>query len=196
MSRRGSEVESLVLAGSARRGRTRAEDVTARAALLASPKDRREHDLAVTSVRDELTSLTDELVLDEAPGVLELHNVQHLATTLRGRLREPLSALEVAGRLHPTAAVCGAPADKALATIRELEDIDRRRYGGPIGWLDARGDGEWALALRCAEIDGSTARAFAGNGIMGDSDPEAELAETELKFKALLAALGAKEPGE
>ena len=192
--RLGSDVESLVLAGSASRGRTPSEDDHARAALLTSQKDRREHDLAVASVRDSLTSLTNELSLDEIPGVVRLRNVQHLATKARGRLSEPVSALEVVGRLHPTAAVCGAPTDKALATIRELEDIDRRRYCGPIGWTDARGDGEWAVALRCAEINGRTARAFAGNGIMGDSDPEAELAETELKFSALLAALGTKEP--
>jgi menaquinone-specific isochorismate synthase len=86
--------------------------------------------------------------------------------------------------------VCGVPTDKALALIRELEGIDRGRYSGPIGWTDARGDGEWAIALRCAELDGRRARLFAGNGIVSDSDPHAELAETELKLKPMLSALG------
>jgi menaquinone-specific isochorismate synthase len=119
---------------------------------------------------------------------LRLANVQHLATRVTGRLRAPVHALELAGRLHPTAAVGGMPQQDALAMIAELETIDRGRYAGPVGWVDADGDGELAIALRCAELDGARARLFAGAGIVADSLPESELEETRLKLRAMQSA--------
>jgi menaquinone-specific isochorismate synthase len=127
--------------------------------------------------------------------------VQHLATNVTGRLAatqaagtsgvlgERASALALAAALHPTAAVCGTPSGTAMELIRELEGMDRGRYAGPVGWVDADGNGEWGIALRCAELDGRRARLFAGCGIVADSDPEAELAEAQNKFRAMQDAL-------
>ncbi len=187
--RTGTDVESLVLAGSAPRGRDAADDARRGAALLASHKDRREHDLAVASVRDVLAPRCGQLATDPQPHLLRLANVAHLATAVRGRLSGTPTALELAAALHPTAAVCGTPTAVALERIRVLERMDRGRYAGPVGWVDARGDGEWGIALRCAEVDGTRARLFAGAGIVGASLPEAELEETRLKLRAMQSAL-------
>lgn len=186
----GSRVESLVLAGTARRGRDSNEDEELGRALFASSKERSEHSLAVDTVRDVLSLVCADLKLEEDPSLLRLANVQHLATHVLGELADRLTALELAGQLHPTAAVCGVPASDAMALIRSLEGFDRGRYAGPIGWVDASGDGEFAIALRCAEISGDVARLFAGNGIVADSDPEAELAETNMKLDAMRRAMG------
>ena len=116
--------------------------------------------------------------------------VWHLATDIEGRLRDPLDALSLAALLHPTPAVCGTPREAARAAIKELEQIERALYAGIVGWMDAAGDGEWAVVLRCAEMQGRIALLFAGAGIVADSDPEAELAETDAKFRSMLEALG------
>ena len=200
--REGTEVSSLVLAGTTPRGRSRAEDQALGAALLASAKDVEEHRYAVADVRATLTPLCDQIDIDARPSLLRLANVQHLATGVTGRLAGPLappasgaapgeyaSAFALAAALHPTAAVCGTPAGAAMELIRELEGMDRGRYAGPVGWVDAQGNGEWCIALRCAELDGSRARLFAGCGIVGHSDPAAELAETQVKFRAMQDAL-------
>lgn len=187
--RTGDAVESMVLAGTARRAADPAEDATIGAALLASPKDRDEHDHAVASVRDVLAPRVHDLVVD-GPALLRLDNVQHLATAVRGVLRTPAAALALADALHPTAAVCGTPTEAALAAIRTLEGLDRGRYAGPVGWVDARGDGELGIALRCAQVDGTRARLYAGAGVVAASLPEAELEETRMKFRAFQAALG------
>jgi isochorismate synthase len=122
--------------------------------------------------------------------LLATANVWHLSTRFRGRLQDPsLSALDLVAALHPTPAVCGAPREVALETIRALEPEPRGNYAGAVGWMDADGDGVWAIALRCAELRGATARLFAGAGIVADSDPAAELEETERKFRAFLDAL-------
>jgi isochorismate synthase len=116
--------------------------------------------------------------------------VWHLATPFRGELHEgSTSVLDLVAALHPTPAVCGTPRESAREALADLEPIDRGAYAGPVGWVDADGDGEWAIALRCAEITGKTARLFAGAGIVADSVPEAEVDETERKFRALLDAL-------
>ncbi len=187
--RTGQRVQSLVLAGSAPRGLDAAGDAALGAGLLASVKDRQEHALAVESVRGPLEPLCDRLAVDPAPWLLRLANVQHLATRVRGSLVVAASAFELAAALHPTAAVCGTPTEAALATIRELEGMDRGRYSGPVGWVDAAGNGEWGIALRCAELRGNQARLFAGGGIVADSDPAAELAETRVKLQAVQSAL-------
>jgi menaquinone-specific isochorismate synthase len=189
--RAGNVVESLVLAGSAARGPDDAGDRALGKALRGSDKERAEHELAVASVRDVLDRLCHDLQADAEPFLLRLDNVQHLATRLRGTLPKPApTALELAGALHPTAAVCGTPTAVALDLVRELEGMDRGRYTGPVGWVDARGDGEFAIALRCAEISGARARLFAGAGIVAGSLPEAELEETRLKLRAMQSALG------
>ena len=196
----GADVRSLVLAGTTPRGASAAEDSALGAALLASAKDVEEHRYAVADVRRALAPLCDRLDIDEQPWLLRLANLQHLATGVTGRLAGPqraapaglsehASALALAAALHPTAAVCGTPAGTAMELIRELEGMDRGRYAGPVGWVDARGNGEWGIALRCAELDGPRARLFAGCGIVADSDPVAELAETQVKFRPMQDAL-------
>jgi menaquinone-specific isochorismate synthase len=185
----GRTVESLVLAGTAPRGTDPEDDEERGRALQASAKDRAEHVPAVASVREALAPRSRSLDVDAEPWLLRLANVQHLATGIRGELADPSgSALELAGALHPTAAVGGRPTAAALALIRKLEGMDRGRYAGPVGWVDARGDGEWGIALRCAELSGARARLFAGSGIVADSLPEAELEETRLKLRAMQSA--------
>jgi len=192
--RQGTEISSLVLAGTAPRGRDEAEDARLGTALLASGKDTEEHSYAVAGVRASLAPLCDPLLVDGRPSLLRLANVQHLATNVAGRLAGGLdgpdpSVLALAAALHPTGAVCGTPAETAAEVIRELEGMDRGRYSGPVGWMDARGNGEMAIALRCAEVDGSRARLFAGCGIVAGSDPAAELAEAQAKFRPMRFAI-------
>jgi menaquinone-specific isochorismate synthase len=195
LRRRGRELSSRVLAGTAPRG-AGAEDERLAAALLGSAKDRGEHALAVDSLAATLRPWCASLDVPTEPELLTLANVRHLATDIRGVQRRTgrrgaAGLLELVGAVHPTAAVGGTPTGAAVALIAEVEGMDRGRYAGPVGWLDARGDGEFGLALRCAEVspDGSTARLFAGCGIVADSDPAAELAETQAKFAAVQAAL-------
>jgi len=192
--RSGDQVRSLVLAGTVPRGGTAAQDDALGAALLVSAKNVEEHGYAVADVRAALGPLCDVLVAEPRPSLLRLANVQHLATRVRGRLSAAPAAgvptaLALAAALHPTAAVCGTPASAAMDLIRELEGMDRGRYAGPVGWVDAQGNGEWGIALRCAELDGRRARLFAGCGIVAGSDPAAELAEAQTKFRPVLQAL-------
>lgn len=187
--RAGRHAESLVLAGTARRGTTADEDAALERELLSSPKIAHEHAVAAESVRAVLEPLASEVVLDP-PAPVRLANVTHVGTHVDAWLPSPPpGALELAVALHPTAAVGGTPRDAALAAIRELEAAPRDRYAGPVGWVDGRGDGEFAIALRCAAVAGSTARLWAGAGIVAESDPAAEVAETTAKFDAVLGAL-------
>jgi menaquinone-specific isochorismate synthase len=190
LGRRGDEVVSRALAGTVGRSDDEVEDATLGAQLLASDKDRWEHQLAAESVEEVLAPHCVSLEHEREPRLLRLDNVQHLATTYRGRLTSGASSLALAGALHPTAAVGGTPRDGAIAMIRELEGMDRGRYAAPVGWTDAAGDGEWGIALRCAELAGARARLFAGVGVVAGSLPEAELEETRLKLLAMQAALG------
>jgi menaquinone-specific isochorismate synthase len=194
--REEAEISALVLAGTTPRGTDPAEDRALGAALLSSAKNTEEHAYAATGVREALAPLCEQLNVDPAPFLLRLANVQHLATAVTGRLASSAdrtssapSALAIAAALHPTAAVCGTPADAAMELIRDLEGMDRGRYAGPVGWVDARGNGEWGIAMRCAEVDGSRARLFAGCGIVAGSDPAAELAEAQAKFRPMQDAL-------
>lgn len=198
--RQGTQISSLVLAGTTPRGASAEQDGALGSALLGSAKNVEEHGYAVADVRATLAPLCDQLDVSDRPWLLRLANLQHLATTVTGRLAalpaetgsglgRHASALALAAALHPTAAVCGAPADLAMELIRELEGMDRRRYAGPVGWVDADGNGEWGIALRCAELDGPRARLFAGCGIVADSDPSAELAEAQVKFRPMQDAL-------
>jgi menaquinone-specific isochorismate synthase len=187
--RSGDQVVSRVLAGTAARGADAAEDQSLRTGLLRSAKDLEEHRYAVESVTSLLAPHCTDLSVPATPYVLELPNVCHLASDVTGRLRDGADALELAGALHPTAAVGGTPTDVATRLRRDLEPMDRGRYAGPVGWVDARGDGEWGIALRCAQLDGQSARLFAGCGIVADSDPDAEVLEAQTKFVPMRDAL-------
>jgi menaquinone-specific isochorismate synthase len=184
----GDTVLSRVLAGTLpRHGDVPAAELAA--TLSASAKDRSEHAYAVDSAVDSLRLHCADLVATEEPYVLGLANVLHLASDISGRLVDGASALALAAALHPTAAVGGTPTDEAVRLIAELEPMDRGRYAGPVGWVDARGDGEWGIALRCAEVAGPTVRMFAGCGIVADSDPDAEVVEAQAKFLPVRDAL-------
>src|ERR1700722_16016027 len=187
--REGRDASSLVLAGTMARGGSKADDEALSAALLASAKNAEEHQYSVDSVRDLLTPLCTTLSVDPAPFLLQMADYHHLAPRVTGELAGDASALALAAAMHPTAAICGTPTQTALALIRELEGMDRGRYSGPVGWVDSRGNGEWGIALRCGEIEGSRARLFAGCGIVAGSQPESELAETETKFRPMRRAL-------
>lgn len=190
-------VTARVLAGTAARGADPEEDAEASAALAASAKDIAEHAFAVQSVLASLRPHTRALSADTSPFTLELPNLFHLATDVEGELSDGASSLDLVGALHPTAAVAGTPTDVAVAAIARIEPFDRGRYAGPVGWIDASGDGEWAIALRCAQFsdapdEASGARrvtAYAGAGIVAGSDPESELLETRVKFRPLVDAL-------
>jgi menaquinone-specific isochorismate synthase len=190
--RRGDEVASCPMAGTVRRGSTPEEDDALTAELRRSVKEAEEHRLLVEAVVEALAPVCAGPPLAGEPDVVRFPTVSHLATRVTGVLRRPApSALALAGLLHPTPAVGGLPRAEALATIAALEGFDRGLYAGPVGWVDAAGDGEWAVALRGAQLDGARARLVAGAGIVAGSDPDAEWAETEAKLRPMLAALGA-----
>ncbi|NMH92976.1 chorismate-binding protein [Pseudonocardia bannensis] len=194
LRRAGDQVSSRVLAGTIWPGERAEADLGG--TLLGSAKDRREHDLAVDSLAEALSPLCASLDVPEVPAILSLHNVSHLASDVHGRLdpKAPASLLQLAEAVHPTAAVGGTPRKAALELIDELERMDRGRYAGPVGWVDADGDGELGIALRCAQLEGRTARLFAGCGIVADSRPDTEVREAAAKLVAVREALEAAEP--
>ncbi len=178
-------VTSRVLAGTIRRTGDDEHDLALAASLARSSKDLEEHEYAVRSVADALAPHCMSMNVPESPFVLHLSNVMHLATDVTGVLASDVTSLCLAEALHPSAAVCGTPQPTAARLIAELEQMDRGRYAGPVGWVDASGDGEWGIALRCGAIDETTPdrmRLFAGCGIVAGSDPEAELAESDAKL--------------
>ena len=189
VERHGEEVRSQPLAGSAPRGEGEDEDRVLGDDLMASQKDRQEHVLVVDDIVTRLNPLTRQLTAPPSPTLLKLANVQHLASEVVGQLSPGRSVVELAGVLHPTPAVAGLPLGEALAFIGKAESVDRGWYSGGIGWTDGRGDGQIAVALRCALIRGDTAHLFAGAGIVAASNPERELEETRLKFRPLLNLL-------
>uniref|UniRef100_UPI0015F1001F isochorismate synthase n=1 Tax=Pseudonocardia pini TaxID=2758030 RepID=UPI0015F1001F len=164
------------------------------AALLASDKDRREHALVAGQVADVLGRFCADLEVPAGPEVIGTPTMWHLSSRITGRLVDPgVSSLELAEALHPTPAVCGVPEDPARAAIADLEADDRGYFTGLVGWTDPRGDGEWVITIRSAEVSGETVRLFAGAGIVEGSEPAAELAETGAKFRTMLRALGVDE---
>ncbi len=189
LRRRGTEVLSRVLAGTTV-PHDGANAGTLAGELLDSAKDRDEHRYAVDSLAQALRPFCTDLVVPTAPSVLQLRNVLHLATEVRGVLHPsgpPL--LTLADAVHPTAAVGGTPTPDAVSAIGELEAMDRGRYAGPVGWVDAKGDGELGIALRCAQVVGRFARLFAGCGIVAGSDPDSEVAEAAAKLIPIRDAL-------
>ncbi len=195
LRRTGNEVRSRVLAGTSwPHDEVSVDDLAGE--LLASAKNRSEHAYAVDSLAESLSGFCDEMSVPDEPTVLRLRNVLHLASDVHGKLTgaEPTSLLEMLDAVHPTAAVGGTPTPEAVRMISELEGMDRGRYAGPVGWLDGEGNGEFGIALRCAQVrdseDGpSQVRLFAGCGIVSDSDPEQEVAEAEAKLLPVREAL-------
>jgi isochorismate synthase len=190
VSRRGRDVRSNPLAGSAPRSGDPVEDRANAEGLSGSSKNREEHEIVVEAVAETLRPFCTRLTWDPEPVLRETPNVWHLSTGFHGVLTDPApSALDLVAALHPTPAVGGTPRDAALDAISDLEPFDRGRYAGPVGWMDAHGDGEWAIALRCAELSGDRAVLYAGAGIVAGSEPDDEVDETERKFRAFLDAL-------
>jgi menaquinone-specific isochorismate synthase len=185
-------VTSRVLAGTISKTGDDAKDLALAASLARSSKDLAEHEYAVRSVADAIEPFCSSTNVPDSPYVLHLSNVMHLATDVTGALVETLShidAFTILEQLHPSAAVCGTPRPAAAALIQEIEGMSRGRYAGPVGWIDAAGDGELGIALRCGQINGNSIRIFAGCGIVDGSDPEVELAETYAKFTPMRSAL-------
>jgi salicylate biosynthesis isochorismate synthase/menaquinone-specific isochorismate synthase len=185
----GAAVSTVALAGSTRRSADPAVDDHLGERLLHSDKDLTEHRSVVRTIERSLGPHSVWVTAAEEPSLVKVANIQHLGTPIRAQLTEPRSAIELVGALHPTSAVGGEPWELAREVIRALEHLDRGWYAGPVGWMDATEDGEFCVALRCALLEGRTAHCYAGAGVVGDSDPEAELAETEVKLQAVLPAL-------
>ena len=183
------QVSARVLAGTAGRGTDPAVDQAIAAALAGSSKNLAEHTFAVDSLVQALEPFCEHVDADSEPFSLALPNVWHLASDVHGVLKQESSVLDLADALHPTAAVAGTPRLEAQQLIEELEPFDRGRYAGPVGWIGADGDGEWAIALRGGQLTDTEIRAFAGCGIVAESEPSAELAETDLKFQPIIGAL-------
>jgi menaquinone-specific isochorismate synthase len=190
VGRAGDVVRAQPMAGTAPRGGDPAADARLAAGLLASATYRHEHQITIDMVFDTLIPWCSYLDYEPEPSVVGVANVQHLATLVEGRLSQPApSVVELVRALHPTPAVNGWPREAALAWIAEHEGFDRGRYAGTVGWVDGQGNGTFAVGIRCADVDGASARVVAGNGIVADSDPDTELAETQVKLQALLSAL-------
>lgn len=186
---RAGEVKTMSLAGSIARGKSAAEDERLGQALLHSDKDRAEHAFVVQAIVEALSELCAPLEIPAQPGLLKLGNIQHLSTPITGRLANGHTVLDLVERLHPTPAVGGRPLPVALEFIRAHERLDRGWYAGPVGWMNARGEGEFVVALRSALVHDETATLFAGCGIVAHSDPKREYAEARLKLKPMLTAL-------
>jgi menaquinone-specific isochorismate synthase len=190
VSRNGDMVRAHPLAGTASRSSDPSVDGRLAAGLLASGKDRWEHQITIDWLLDGLLPFCSYVDAEPEPSIVSLANVHHLGTQVEGRLSSPpVSVLELVAALHPTPAVGGAPQGDALALIADLEKAERGSYAGPTGWVDGAGNGAFAVAIRSAELAGTRARMFAGVGVVADSDPAAELAETRAKFRAVLDAL-------
>jgi len=188
---RDGEVSTTCLAGSYARGATAEADRQLAEALLADPKERSEHELVLDAMTETMSVSCTRLEIPDVPTVLKLRNIQHLCTPLSGRMAPGQSILRIVERLHPTPSMGGSPREVALKFIREREALDRGWYAGAVGWVDHRGEGEFAVAIRAALLRGAEATLFAGCGIVADSDPEREFAESCIKLTPMLTALGA-----
>jgi isochorismate synthase len=183
-------VRVTCLAGSIARGKHEDEDQQLAQQLLSASKERFEHEAVVRMLSEALTELCIDPIIVPAPTLMKMPNIQHLFTPITGRLADDSTILELVQRLHPTPALGGTPRKDALRFIREQEGLDRGWYAAPVGWMDADGNGEFAVAIRSALLNGSDATLFAGCGIVADSDPELEYTETCLKMRPMLSALG------
>jgi len=188
-SKRDRRVICHALAGTAKRHADPAADVNAASALLASSKERQEHAVVVDAIAAGMADLCDEVEHPEAPIVLPLRFLQHLWTPLSGHLRPAVSLLDVVTHLHPTPAILGSPVDAARSWLAKIGESRDGLYSGVVGWIDSKGDGDAVVVLRSAYIEDRTVVLWAGAGIVADSDPDAELTETELKLATMLEAL-------
>jgi salicylate biosynthesis isochorismate synthase/menaquinone-specific isochorismate synthase len=187
--RDGARAQTVALAGTTRRSADPSVDDHLGEQLLRSSKDREEHAIVARRIEQTLRPVSLWVAAAEEPVLVKVQNVQHLATPIRAQLRDPVPAVELAGLLHPTPAVGGEPHDRAMRLIPELEGLDRGWYAGPVGWTDLAEDGEFCVALRGGLVRGETAHLYAGCGIVRDSVPAAELAETEIKLQTMLPLL-------
>ncbi|MHA7304885.1 isochorismate synthase [Arthrobacter sp. TMN-49] len=189
--RTGTMALSNPLAGSVPRCADPVVDMANARKLLESAKDLREHAIVVDMVAEVLTPLCKNLQVPAAPELVRTGSMWHLSSKIAGRLKDPeTTSLDLAFALHPTPAVCGWPTQMACEVIEELEESNRGFYAGAVGWMDAAGDGEWAVSIRCADVSNEEIRVHAGAGIVPGSVPELEFAETEAKFRTILAGLG------
>lgn len=191
-SRQG-HINTMALAGTAPRGASEEEDQQVGQELLRSLKNAGEHQMVVDMIKQELIHFCTNLRVADNPRLLKLKNVQHLATDISGELRNGHNILEIIATLHPTPAVGGVPLQAALEAIHSGEKLDRGWYAGPVGWLDARGNGEFAVALRSGLLDNDLATLFAGCGIVADSEPASEYIESCLKLQVMLRGLGGED---
>ncbi|MEE3955560.1 isochorismate synthase DhbC [Peribacillus frigoritolerans] len=191
VSRSGLQVLANPLAGSRPRSDDPIEDKRRADELLSSSKDLHEHAVVVHAVADALRPFFKTMDVPEKPTVIHTETMWHLSTEVKGELNDPAtSSLELAIALHPTPAVCGSPTDLAREAIQEIEPFDRGFFTGMVGWCDAEGNGEWVVTIRCAEVERQVLRLFAGAGVVAESKPEEELAETSAKFQTMLRAMG------
>lgn len=196
ISRSGTRVFAYPHAGSMPRSADPDLDATNGRELLTSGKDHAEHAVLTEAVTETLRPLCTRLDVPAQPALVSTPTMWHLGTTITGELADTdITALRLAAALHPTPAICGTPTGAARAALGELESFDRGYYAGAVGWVDADGDGEWAVAIRCAEATATSMRLYAGGGIVAGSDPAAELAETSAKFATLLHAMGLEDTG-
>jgi isochorismate synthase len=190
VERSGQSVRAHPMAGTAPRSGDPETDARLAESLLTSKNTRDEHRHTIDMVHDTLLPWCSYLDEEAEPSIVAVANVQHLSTRLEGQLSDPVaSVLDLVGALHPTPAVGGMPRDAALKLIAELEGLDRGRFAGPVGWVDAEGNGTWAVGIRSAQIDGTRTRIYAGVGVVADSQPEQELAETRAKLQTMLGAI-------
>ncbi|WP_462411225.1 isochorismate synthase [Neobacillus sp. Marseille-QA0830] len=190
VKKQGNEIFSTCLAGSIRRGDTDDEDRLLGDELLKDQKNLLEHQYVVQMIKEALEEACDEIILPSEPQLMKIRDIQHLYTPVIGKCRPDTSLLLLVGKLHPTPALGGLPKKQAVEKIREVEELDRGLYGGPIGWLDYQGNGEFAVAIRSGLIQGNEASLFAGCGVVADSNSESEYLETGIKFRPMLRALG------
>ena len=191
IARNGSRIWCHPLAGTIPRGNTARSDADAQGRLAASSKDQAEHRFVVDAIAAELRPVCDDLTVPAEASLVTFRSVAHLGTRIEGHLREPTTILELLGRMHPTPAVGGTPRELALATIAEREPVPRDYWAGPVGWVDADGNGEWMIGIRSARLhtDEQTLSLHAGAGVVADSDPAAEAAETDVKLATVLDSL-------
>ncbi|WP_027410481.1 isochorismate synthase MenF [Anoxybacteroides tepidamans] len=192
VKKEGDAFYSACLAGSIRRGKTVTEDEQLGQWLLQDGKNLNEHRFVVEMIKEAMTEMCYHVHIPSAPQLLKMRDIQHLYTPVIGEGGKDVSLFSLVKRLHPTPALGGTPREKALETIREIEPLDRGWYAAPIGWVDALGNGEFAVAIRSGLLQGKAAFLFAGCGVVGDSDPLSEYEETKVKLKPMLSALGVK----
>ncbi|WP_057761139.1 isochorismate synthase [Cytobacillus praedii] len=186
----GSSFFTTCLAGSIARGKTDEEDRLLGDTLLADPKNIIEHEYVVRMIKEAMEEVCDEVTMPSKTQLLKTRDIQHLYTPVTGKAKKDTSLLLLVDRLHPTPALGGLPKEKAVEKIREVEELDRGFYGAPLGWVDYKGNGEFAVSIRSGLIQGDEASLFAGCGVVEDSNPESEYIETKIKFRPMLTALG------